>query len=49
MEIIFLKEMGTNEIKNELDEITGWEKSLRDIIQNMKQVNTYMIFNNLKQ
>ena len=37
--------MRTDEIKNEGDEIKKWE----DKIENIKQVNINMIFNNIKQ
>ena len=36
--------MRTDEIKNEGDEIKKWE----DKIENIKQVNINMIFNNIK-
>ena len=49
IEGIFPKNMRTNEIKNEIDEIRKWKKKINKKTQNIKQINIYMIFKNLKQ
>ena len=45
----FPKNMRTDEIKNEIDEIRKWEETLNKKTYNIKQINIYSIFNNLKQ
>ena len=46
---IFPKNMNTNEIKNEVDEIRIWKKKSNKKTYNIKQINVYAIFKNLKQ
>ena len=46
---LFPKNMNTNEIKNEVDEIRIWKKKSNKKTYNIKQMNVYAIFKNLKQ
>ena len=47
IEGIFPKEMRTNKIKNEIDEIKKWDNKIKQKDLNYK-TNKSMIFNNLK-
>ena len=49
IERLFLKELITNEVKNEWDETIGWEEKIKRNDLKMKQMSLYMIFNNLKR
>ena len=46
---IFPKEMRTNKIKNEIDEIQKWEEKSKRKDLKYETKNTYMIFSNMKQ
>ena len=49
IEGIFPKDMGTNEIKNEIYEIKEWEEKIKRKDLKNETKNTYMIFSSMKQ
>ena len=41
--------MRNNKIKNEIDEIRKWEEKINRKDLNLKQINIYIILNNMKE
>ena len=49
IELLFIKEMRTNKIKNEIFEIKKWEEKIKQKDLKYEKIIIYMIFKNLRQ